>query len=91
LGDFFEWISWGKEWEDFAGLEEVSGEVKKKKKKILARARKKKLRKKKEEEEEEEEEEASSSFQKNIKRLATWVNSTWLKYPIFRFFLKITK
>jgi hypothetical protein len=30
-------------------------------------------------------------FSKNIKRLATWVNSTRLKYPIFRFFLKITK
>jgi len=33
LGDFFEWISWGKEVEDFASLEEVSGEGKKKKKK----------------------------------------------------------
>jgi hypothetical protein len=31
LGDFLDWISWGKEGEDFTGLEEVSGEGKKKK------------------------------------------------------------
>jgi len=30
LGDFLDWISWGKEGEDFAGLAEVSGEGKKK-------------------------------------------------------------
>jgi len=30
LVDFLGWISWGKEGEDFAGLEEVSGEGKKK-------------------------------------------------------------
>jgi hypothetical protein len=50
LGDFLDWISWGKEGEDFAGLAEVSGEGKKKekKKKFPARARKKILAKKRE-------------------------------------------
>jgi hypothetical protein len=46
LGDFLDWISWGKEGEDFAGLAEVSGEGKKKKK-FPARAKKKILAKKK--------------------------------------------
>jgi hypothetical protein len=32
FGDFLDWISWEKEAEDFAGLQEVSGEKKKKKK-----------------------------------------------------------
>jgi hypothetical protein len=49
LGDFLDWISWGKEWEYFAGLGEVSGEGKKIYKKFPASARKKiPARKKKE-------------------------------------------
>jgi DNA invertase Pin-like site-specific DNA recombinase len=74
LGDFFEWISWGRnEGEDFAGLEEVFGEGKKKGKKFPVRAKKKKLGKKKKKKK-------KSSillfFSKNIKWLATWVNLT---------------
>jgi hypothetical protein len=44
LGDFFEWISWGKEGEDFAGLEELFGEKKKKKKKRRRRRRRRNFR-----------------------------------------------
>jgi hypothetical protein len=46
FGDFLDWISWGKEGEDFASLAEVSAEGKRKKK-FPARAKKKILAKKK--------------------------------------------
>jgi hypothetical protein len=47
-GDFLDWISWRKEGEDFAGLEEVFGGEKKRerKKEFSARAERKYRRKK---------------------------------------------